>query len=351
LEQWAPILREEHGISLEFCAFESPRLTEVIYTHGNVLQKGTLMLRDFLRRGAAVRLAGRYDAAVVYREVATLGPSFWERILARLDVPFLFDFDDAIWMNATHGARTVNGVFQRLRFPGKTATIAKLARVVTVGNRFLADWTRQFNAAVHVVTTSIDIHQYAVQPELPAEATFTLGWMGSHSTLANLEIVRDAVERFGAKQRTKLLVVCDVPLERPFRNVENVFVRWSAAREAADIGEMHVGLMPLGDDAFARGKCGCKALQYMAAGRPCIVSPVGVNSEIVRHGQNGMVASTTAEWLAAFEAMAGSGELRERLASEGRRSVEQAFSAGSAAAKFAEALRETAGERALERSA
>lgn len=338
LEQWLPHLRDTHGIEVELCAFESPRLTEVLYTPGKVLTKGAWMLHDFARRADAVRLARDFDGAIVYREVATLGPAIWERVLSRLDVPFLLDFDDAIWMPASNAPRPVNGVFSRLRFPAKTHTIARLARAVTVGNEFLADWARGHNDNVHIVPTSIDLDRYTVQPERPDDDVFVLGWMGSHSTVPNLEVVREAVERFGARRKTRFVVVCDVPLKPAFRNVENVFVRWSGDREAADIGAMHVGIMPLGDYAFARGKCGCKALQYMAAGRPSVLSPIGVNAEIVHHDENGLHATSTAEWLEAFERLATSSELRRRLATAGRRTVEDGYSATAAASKFAAAI-------------
>lgn len=338
LEQWAPHLASAHDIHIDFVPFESPHLTEVLYKPGHIPTKGALMVRDFARRIAPVMSARRYDGAIVYREVATFGPAVWERVLARAGVPFILDFDDAIWMPPTASAKSINGAFSRLRFPGKTRTIARLARAVTVGNDFLADWARQFNPNVHVVPTSIDLSRYTVQAERASDAPFVIGWMGSHSTLSNLELVRDAVERFGATRKVRFVVVCDRPLDPPFRNVENVFVKWSGDREARDIGEMDVGIMPLLDFPFAHGKCACKALQYMAAGRPCVVSPIGINGVIVRHGENGLHATTTDEWIAAFERLAASRELRAALASAGRRQVEKRFSAEVAAAAFAAAV-------------
>lgn len=338
LEQWAPHLAARHDIRLDFCAFESPRLTEVLYLPGHTLEKGVLMLRDFARRADAVRLARGYDAVVVYREASTLGPALWERVLSRLEVPFLLDFDDAIWMSPDAGPRAVNGVFSRLRFPGKTRKIALLASAVTVGNEFLARWARELNPNVHIVPTSIELAAYPVQAELESDDPFVIGWMGSHSTLINLEQVREAVERFGARRRTRFVTVCDRPLARPFANVENVFVPWSAEREAADLGRLHVGLMPLLDFPFAHGKCGCKALQYMAAGRPAVIAPIGVNSDIVRDGENGFLATTTDEWVQALERLAMSTDLRQRVALAGRQTVERGYSAVAAAAQFAASL-------------
>ena len=116
-----------------------------------------------------------------------------------------------------------------------------------------------------------------MQPDLESDTPFVIGWMGSHSTRVCLEYARAGIERFGLSRRVRVVIVCDRPMERPFANTETVFVPWKGDREAADLGTMHVGIMPLADDEFSKGKCGCKALQYMAAGRPAVVSAVGVN--------------------------------------------------------------------------
>lgn len=349
LEQWEPHLRRDHGIELDFRAFESPELTRSIYAQGRLFQKAALMSKDFVRRAAVLPSARRFDAVVLYREAASIGPAFYERLLKRAGVPFLLDFDDAIWMSSE--AMSVNGVFAKLRFPMKTKTIAMLASGVTVGNEYLAGWAAQFNDNVHVVPTTIDLSKYDVQPDPGEGDAFTIGWMGSHSTLAYLEGVRAAVESFGAKRRVKFIVVCDVPQKRPFANVETEFVKWSGDREAKEIGRMDVGIMPLPNDPFTQGKCGCKALQYMAAGRPAVVSPVGVNRDIVDDGRNGLLASSMEEWERAFERLARSRQLRRELAAAGRRTVESRFAAESGAARFADAVRSIVAASAVRRSA
>jgi glycosyltransferase involved in cell wall biosynthesis len=337
LEQWKPHLAARHGIEIDFLPFESPRLTEILYRHGLVAQKASLMLRDYVRRAWTLPRARKYDGAVIYREVAALGPAVFERVLSALDVPFILDFDDAIWMSTATGG--VNGRFAALKFPGKTRTATRLAAAVTVGNHYLADWARAFNDNVHVVPTSIDLGRYEVQPELETDAPFVIGWMGSHSTRVYLEQVREAIERFGKTRNVRVTIVCDRPIERPFANTETTFVPWRGDREAADIGQMHVGIMPLTDDEYSKGKCGCKALQYMAAGRPAVVSPVGVNVDIIQHGTNGFLAESTDAWVSAFETLAISRDVRRRIAGAARRTVEESFSAVASADRFADAAR------------
>lgn len=336
LEQWAPHLRARHGIDLEFAPFESPGLTQVLYEPGRVPEKAVRVLHDFVRRAVDVAAAGRFDGVVLYREAALLGPAFYERVLALRGIPTVLDFDDAIWLESGGGR---NGPFARLRFPSKTATLCGLVDAVTVGNGYLADWARRFNPNVHVVRTSIELAKFPVLPPPPDDGVLRIGWTGSLSTMnVHLEAARPFLEALGARRRVELQVVCSEPPARPFANVANVFIPWRPETEAEDVGRCHVGIMPLPDDAFARGKCGCKALQYMAVGRPVVVSPVGVNTEIVRQDVNGLLASTDEEWGDALNRLGDLPELRARLGVEGRKTVESGYSAESAAASFAEAV-------------
>lgn len=336
LEQWAPHLRARHQIQIDFDAFESPRLTEVVYQPGRRLEKATLMLRDTWRRRTALGRARQYDGVIIYREMALLGPAIYERLLARQRLPIIVDFDDAIWMQG-HGS--VNGVFARLKFPGKTAAICRRSTVVTVGNQYLADWARSRSPQVFVVPTTIELARYPLQPELPSDQPFVIGWTGSHSTLIHLEGARRAIERLATRHRVVLRVICSRPPAEPFRGVETQFVPWRDSGEAEEVGRCHVGIMPLPDDEFTRGKCGLKALQFMATGRPVIVSPVGVNRDIVQPDENGLIARTDDDWVSGFEALLSDPERRRRLGTAARRTVEVRYAAPVAAERFAEAVR------------
>lgn len=343
LEQWAPLLRSRHGISIDFSPFESPALTEVLYQHGRRATKAALMLQDAFRRREALATAAGYDAVVIYREVSLLGPAVYERLLARGRIPIIFDFDDAIWIA---GAGTVNGAFSRLRFPGKTATICRLASAVVVGNQYLAEYARRHSQHVHVVPTTVDLNLFPLQPHLPYEDPFTIVWSGSLSTLPQLETARSALERLGRRRRTVLRVICSRPPPWEIDGVTTEFVPWSAEGEAATLGRAHAGIMPLPDNQFTRGKCGAKALLCMAVGVPVVISPVGVNAEIIESGRNGLLARTADEWVAALDSLASSPALRERLGLAGRITVQERYSADIGAAKFAQVVTSVLAERA-----
>jgi len=343
LEQWAPRLERLHDIRLDFAVFESNELSETLYKPGHRARKAQLIVSDFWRRREILSRARDYDAVVVYREAALLGPAIYERLLAAMRIPIVVDFDDAIWLAQPSGP---NGVFARLRFPGKTASICRLADAVTVGNEYLARYARELCGDVSIVPTTVDLSTYHVAPPIPDEGPFVIVWTGSHSTLAHLEHARGAIERLGRSRAVRLRVICDRPPARPFANVDNEFVKWQSSTEAADVAAAHVGIMPVPDEPFTRGKCALKGLLYMASGRPAVLSPVGVNADIVRPWENGVLATSEDEWHDALERLAASPELRRTLGAAGRRTVEEGYSAEQGAKLFAEVCRRAVSGRA-----
>lgn len=341
LEQWAPRLAASEGITIDFLPFESPRLTELLYQPGHLVEKGLWVGIDFLRRARTLLTARAYDAVVVYREAALIGPAIYERLYAWSRVPMFFDFDDSIWLPGQ--LSSVNGLFSKLHFWGKTGTTCRLARGVIVGNRYLSEYARQFNENVFVVPTSIELDRYPVRSEPAEDDPFIVGWSGSTHTLQHFEHARAALETLAKKRKVVVHVVCNKPPAKPVDGAENRFTAWSEAGESKAIGAAHVGIMPLPDDTYTRGKCGLKALQYMATGRPVVISPVGMNVDLVRSGENGFLASTDAEMVDALERLASSRALRERMGAAARKTVEDGYSAEVVARRFAESVRAALG--------
>jgi glycosyltransferase involved in cell wall biosynthesis len=334
-EQWAPYLERQHGIVLDLLPFESPGLTEILYEPGHITAKAARTAYDFFRRSEVLDKASGYDGIVVFREAALLGPAIYERLLAWTGKPIVYDFDDAIW---SPGQIWQNGIFSRLRFPGKTSAICKLASAITVGNDYLAAYARQRNANTFVVPSTIDLSEYPFIPEPREHGKFIVCWTGSISTLAHFERGRPALERLATKVPLLVKVICSAPSERPIAGAEMRFIPWTAEREAQDVGSCHVGIMPLPDDEFSRGKCAMKALQYMATGRPVVISPVGVNVDVVEHGCNGFLAGTNEEWVEALLQLARSPELRKQMGLAARETVVERYSAEVGSRKFADAV-------------
>jgi glycosyltransferase involved in cell wall biosynthesis len=163
-----------------------------------------------------------------------------------------------------------------------------------------------------------------------------IGWTGSYSTIQHLDTLRTTLRRLAARERFRLRVIGPTIYQLDGVDVETV--SWRSASEVEDLRKLDIGIMPLPDNIWTRGKCGCKALQYMALGIPCVCSPVGVNTEIIKDGENGCLASTEDEWIAKLTALLRSQELREKLGLAGRGTVATKYSAAVQAPRFFDVL-------------
>jgi glycosyltransferase involved in cell wall biosynthesis len=320
IEEWDPHLRRE-GIEIHYSPFADAQLGHLLKQPGAIPAKAWSALRGVARRLREAWRASKFDLVYVFREGALLGPALAERVLSWSGVPYVFDFDDAVWVRYVSPS---NSYLSYLRFPGKTATLCRLARHVMAGNRYLQDYARRFNAGVSLVPTTIDTEKY--QP-LPARAPAVpvVGWTGSYSTEQYLEVVRPALEALRRRVAFRLVVIGGGSFRAAGLDVEHR--PWRSATETADLADFDIGLMPLRDEEWERGKCGLKALQYMALGIPVVVSPVAVNAEIVSDGGNGFHARSTAEWEQALERLLLDPALRQRFGRAGRAAVEQSYSA------------------------
>lgn len=338
-EQWEPRLKRDHGIALDLVPFESPELSALLYQRGHFAAKTLWVVRDFLRRAKAVRTATGYDAVLVFREAALIGPAIYETRIGRAGVPIIYDFDDSIWSPAQ---AQINGLFSRLHFYGKTSTICRIAAAVTPGNGFLAQYARKRNANVFVMPTSIELDDYPVIAEPATDRPFVVCWTGSTSTLPHFAHARPALEMLAKKIPLVVKVICNEPPREQIAGAEMHFVPWSAEREAEELGSCHAGIMPLPDDEIARGKCGLKALQYMATGRPVVVSPVGVNTEIIQDAENGFLSTSPEEFVAALMKLATDAGLRRRIGAKARQTIEERYSAEVVSRAFAEVVHSVA---------
>ncbi len=321
IEQWEPELLRL-GMQIRFAPFESPELHDLLYQPGHTARKARLILEGFQNRFSLLSEIRQYDAVYLFREAALLGPAIFERRLAAMGVPVVFDFDDAIFVPYISPA---NGILSLLKMAGKTATICRRASHVMVGNRFLEAYARRFNPNVTIVPTTIDTDRFVpVLKEEKADATPVLGWTGSYSTLQHLATIREPLNRLARKFRFRLRVITSGTFA--LQGVDVDLIQWTSKNEVADLHPIDIGLMPLPEDRWSRGKCGCKALQYMSLGIPAVCSPTGVNSEIVQNGENGYLAATEGEWEDRLALLLRSPELRKRIGTAGRITVEQKYS-------------------------
>lgn len=245
--------------------------------------------------------------------------------------PRVLDVDDAIFMY--HEGRSA----QRL---------ARLSDTVICGNAYLGDWFSRFNGRIEILPTAVDTDRYVMCPQPKLDGTdVVLGWIGTSANLKYLEMVEEPIHRILAEfPQVKLRVISDRPPElKTLPGGRWEFHSWAAETEISQIQGMDIGLMPLEDSLWARGKCSFKMLQYMSCGVPVVVSPVGMNLEVLNIGEVGFGPRHLDEWVDALAALILDDRYRHRLGVNGRTAVESHFSVKSLAPKFASILKRASG--------
>jgi glycosyltransferase involved in cell wall biosynthesis len=228
----------------------------------------------------------------------------------------VFEMDDAIYLTRGHER--------------KMPALLAMATGVIVGNDRLAAYATQFSSHVTVVPTVVDTARFVPKPVRSIVARdrgdepITVVWIGLACNLKYLDVLAPALRRLQERYRIKLRVVCSHP--PALAGVDIEFRPWDWEREVEDLQDATIGVMPLEDTEWARGKCALKLLQYLAVGLPAVASPVGVNGDILVNGENGFLASTEHEWYERLESLCRDPQLRARMGQAGRRTVETRYS-------------------------
>lgn len=275
---------------------------------------------------AAMRLPGllasRFSDITWFGRELISGKCSLEHLAGRVR---LFDVDDAIWLPYAND------------FSGE---IVRQCNGVIAGNHFLAEHYEKLGARVWVVPTSVDTEAWRPVRTRRGDK-WIIGWSGSWANLQFLYQIEDVLADFlGQHDDSRLLIVCDRrPEFTKLRPASWEFAPWSMANEIALVQQMNAGLMPLADSELARGKCGFKMLTYMACEIPVLVSPVGVNREILERAEIGFATRTPDEWFSGLARLHGDSELSARLGAAGRRVVAEHYSVANSAKLLAEIFR------------
>jgi glycosyltransferase involved in cell wall biosynthesis len=333
LEQWEPLLRDR-GVEITYAPFESDELHATVYQPGQLGQKLKLVSKSLLGRSSLLSKVKDYDVVYIFREAALLGPAVFERLIHQRGVPIVFDFDDAIFVSYKSPS---NGYLSYLKFAGKTRTICRLSSHVMVGNPYLAEYASQVNDKVTIIPTTIDTTKYQPLSRRDDSGPIVIGWTGSHSTVQHLETLQSALQKLATRETFRLRVIGTPTFE--LKGVEVEAMKWHSETELEDLSAVDIGVMPLPDDNWSKGKCGLKALQFMALGIPTVCSPVGVNTDIIQDNENGFIAGSEDEWVEKLSQLVQSRELRKRLGDAGRRTVEEKYSAASQAPRVYEVFK------------
>jgi glycosyltransferase involved in cell wall biosynthesis len=336
ISQYIPYL-ESAGYKVTLRPFFTPDFFRLVYRPGHYGRKIAAFAGLALGRLRSLRGASKYDLVFIYREAFPVGPPLIEWWLSRPGrPPIVYDFDDAVFLPNVSDA---NRFIVSLKWVRKIPEILRGSSLVIAGNDYLAQFARAHNPAVVTIPTCVDTDRFVPRSGLRGDGPLVVGWIGSPTTAAYLSMLGDVFSRLRAETPFEVKVSgagSDVAFDGvPVRNVP-----WSLADEVSLFNTCDVGVYPLTDDEWAKGKCGFKAIQFMACGVPVVASAVGVNREIIQDGVNGFLATTPVEWESKLRRLLADPALRARFAEAGRRTVEERYSLRVCAPRLAAALDE-----------
>jgi glycosyltransferase involved in cell wall biosynthesis len=324
-----PYLRAR-GWTTRFEPFVDDAFFGGFYDSGGAARKAAyLAARSISRLASASRTTG-VDAVLIQREAALLGPPYVELILHRFKgIPIIFDFDDAIWELGLSQSRHPIAA-RALKSPGKCWYTMRRASGVIAGSSYLAERAREVNANVTVVPTVVPSREWTplscrFQGEHRVKARPRIGWVGTHTTAHQLELVEPALRRLKSEGHEFEMHVVGAAADFSLGTVDLHTRPWRLEAELEEFREIDIGLAPMRADPVYQGKCAFKQLQYMSVGVPFVSSFIGGARDFVVDGENGLVAETEDDWYRHLKTLLGSQEVRARLARNGRELVEARY--------------------------
>ncbi|MFQ3579847.1 MAG: glycosyltransferase family 4 protein [Bacteroidales bacterium] len=329
-EHFIPIL-QKNGFSITYSNLLSAWDDKMFYKKGKYAAKLYILLKSFVVRFYDFLRAWNYDYIFIYREAIMVGTVFFERLFSFTNAKILYDFDDSIWLNDTSEG---NRNLRWLKNPAKTGTIVAIANTVIVGNNYLAQYARKFNHKVIVIPTTIDTEYHKRTTIKHHTDTVCIGWTGTSTTLKHFEEIIPVLMILKQKYCDKIYIKHINNIHYEHKELQIKSILWSFNNEISELEEFDIGIMPLPNDEWTKGKCGFKGLQYMSLEIPPVMSGVGVNTEIIQHGENGYIANTTDEWIVCLSLLIEDALLRQKIGKAARKTIEERYSIKSQQEKY-----------------
>jgi|HubBroStandDraft_6_1064221.scaffolds.fasta_scaffold01687_10 glycosyltransferase involved in cell wall biosynthesis len=342
--QFLPYL-ENAGYECVVAPFSTANLFRALRRRGHFSSKILHTVYCSIRRFLQLAGVGQFDLVVIHREVFPFFAPALEKAVLRRSRKVMFSFDDAIYAGH-HDVGTLNHPFlYRLKYGRGIDEILGRCVHVVAGNRILGDYARRVNPRVTVIPTVVDCNYYRYQePQAKNDVRITVGWMGSRSTVSYLQFVESTLKgiarRYPGRVQFRFFGHPDYKPDLP----ASISLPFQLGSEIADLHSLDVGIMPMPDTDWTRGKCAFKAIQYMATGAVAVASPVGVTTDLIKHSYNGLLASSVDEWFQSLSTLVEDPELRRRLSLRARRTIEDSYSLQIWASSLVSVFDELTGE-------
>ena len=321
---------EKEGFSFRLLTFLDKKAWDILYKPNNRILKALGTVKGFFRRINHLFQSTKADYIFIHREATPLGPPVFEWLLAKIfRKKIIHEYDDAIWLP---GGEEISFSKKWLKATWKIKYIIKWSHKVVAGNNFLCEYARQYNSSVFLIPTVVDTeHGHYKQRNQKEGKKIVVGWTGTHTTLHNLEVIDGIIPELKKEIDFDFLIISN---KRPEWNFDFIYKQWELETEQEDLLKMHIGIMPLKEGPWFEGKCGFKLIQYLACGIPTIASPVGVNSKIVHHNENGFIAADKKEWAKYLKDLINDPELRSKMGEKGRNHIVDEYSLKSQSINF-----------------
>lgn len=315
--QYFPYLRA-HGVEISSKPFFSDKYIQDLYAGRSVSSKELLLA--YFGRLAALTQSRAFDLVWVEKELLPMLPAGLEVLFQAFKIPYVVDYDDAVFHRYEMNPNPIIRTFLKR----KIDHVMRHASLVIVGNEYLAKRAEAVGAQkVEIVPSVVDVSQYVLRQEVKGSLR-GIGWIGSPITVPNLDLVRDALNMLHREMDFRIVLI-GAGTSDPFPNIPTTKLLWSEENERSIGQKFDVGIMPLIDGPFERGKCGYKLVQYMAGAIPMIASPVGVNRQIVEPEINGYLAESTEDWLIALRKLTNNVQKNIEMGLAGRQKAEQMY--------------------------
>jgi glycosyltransferase involved in cell wall biosynthesis len=271
----------------------------------------------FLKRFSHIFSASNYDVVLFQRELFSeffYDPPFWVFPLRLLSRRLVFDVDDVLWKLPPQSVRAKSpwqNRLARMRFRWNVG----LSDQVVVSTEHIAEYARRINSSLTVISTPVDARSHPARKHTKSEPV-VIGWTGGPGNLAYLKMVEKSLEHLASRYALRFHLICSKSIA--LKGIEVSFIPWHKNTEPVELAKMDIGIMPLSDNEYTRGKAGFKILEYMAAGLPSVASPVGVNAGIIDDGVTGFLARDEKQWIDALSHLIESASLRMKMGSKSR---------------------------------